>query len=93
VVRESDFCVEQGREFIARYAATPKAGKHFCGACGTPLFNLNPIDYPSLAMVYLGTAAKAGELPPKINVYCEDMLPWAGKVESIKCFDQAAVRN
>ena len=86
-------CVEQGQESIARYAATPKAAKHFCTVCGTPLFNTNPIDYPSLAMIYLGTASAASALAPRINVYSESMLPWAAKVESIKSFGQAAVRG
>ncbi|HEY5808859.1 MAG TPA: GFA family protein [Povalibacter sp.] len=93
VVRESEFRVEQGQEFLCRYAATSKAVKHFCVSCGTPLFNLNPIDYPSLAMVYLGTASKGADLSPKINVYCENMLPWAGKVESIKSFGKSVVRG
>jgi hypothetical protein len=93
VVREPDFRVEKGQEFIGRYAATPKATKHFCAACGTPLFNTNPVDYPTLVMVYLGTARATVELAPRINVYRESMLPWAGNVESIKSFSQAAVRG
>ena len=93
VVREADFRVEQGRESIARYAATPKAAKQFCVACGTPLFNTNPIDYPNLLMAYLGTLRTATELTPRINVFRESMLPWAGAVETIKSFSQAAVRG
>lgn len=93
VVREADFRLEQGQESIAHYAATPKAAKHFCVACGTPLFNTNPIDYPSLAMIYLGTASAPTELTPKVNLYCESMLPWTGKIEGIKSFSQAAVRG
>jgi hypothetical protein len=93
VVRELDFRVEQGQEFLASYAATPKAKKHFCRACGTPLFNTNPIDYPTLAMVYLGTVSTTVELTPRINVYRESMLPWVSTIESIKSFNQAAVRG
>jgi len=93
VVREADFHVEQGQESIARYAATQKAAKHFCVACGTPIFNTNPIEYPSLAMIYLGTASATAELTPKVNVYFESMLPWAGKVEGIKSFSRAVVRG
>ena len=93
VVREIDFRVDGGQESIARYAATPKAAKHFCVACGTPLFNTNPLDYPSLARIYLGTASTASALAPRINVYHESMLPWVGKVEGIKSFSQGAVRG
>ena len=93
VVREPDFRVELGKDSIAHYAATPKATKHFCIACGTPLFNTNPVDYPSLVMVYLGTATATAELTPKVNVYVEGMLPWVGGVEGIKSFSQAAVRG
>jgi hypothetical protein len=93
VVRETDFRLERGQQSVARYAATSKATKHFCLACGTPLFNTNPVDYPTLVMVYLGTASAAAELTPKVNVYLESMLPWAGKVESLKSFGQAAVRR
>lgn len=93
VVRELDFRVEHGQESIAHYAATSKATKHFCTACGTPLFNTNPVDYPSLVMVYLGTTSASAELTPKVNVYRESMLPWAGSVEGIKSFSQAAVRQ
>jgi hypothetical protein len=85
--------VELGQESIAHYAATPKATKHFCIGCGTPLFNTNSVDYPSLVMVYLGTASAAAELTPKINVYRENMLPWVDTVEGIKSFNQAAVRG
>jgi hypothetical protein len=93
VVGEPEFRVEEGQEFIARYAATPKATKHFCMACGTPLFNTNPVDYPTFAMVYLGTVSTTSELTPRINVYRESMLPWVGTIESIKSFSQAAVRG
>ena len=93
VVREPDFRVEQGQESIAHYGATSKATKHFCTACGTPLFNTNPVDYPSLVMVYLGTASATAELTPKVNVYRESMLSWVGSVEGIKSFSQAAVRG
>ena len=93
VVRAPDFRVERGQESVANYAATPKATKHFCIACGTPLFNTNPIDYPSLVMVYLGTAAATIELTPRVNVYRESMLPWVDRVDGIKSFSQAAVRG
>jgi hypothetical protein len=93
VVKEADLTFQQGETSLSRYSATETSTKHFCRECGTPIFNTNPIKYPSLRMIYLGTTSSAGDLVPKINVFCESKLPWVESIASFKSFSAAAVRG
>jgi hypothetical protein len=93
VVKEADLTLEQGESSLSRYDATETATRHFCRNCGTPMFNTNPGKYPSLKMVYLGTASSAAELVPRINVFCESKLPWVESIGSLKSFSAASVRG
>lgn len=92
VVREPELSL-RGRDSLASYTATDKSTKHFCKVCGTPIFNTNPVTYPSLVMLYLGTLASSASLTPKINVFCESKLPWVDGIASITGFPQAVVRG
>jgi hypothetical protein len=93
VVKEADLALKQGESSLSSYNVTETATKHFCRECGTPMFNSNPVKYPSLRMVYLGTASSVAELVPRINVFCESKLPWVESIGSLKSFAAAPVRG
>lgn len=92
VVRQLELSL-QGQESLVSYTATDKATRHFCKICGTPIFNTNPVSYPSLVMLYLGTVASSANLTPKLNVFCESKLPWVDGMASITGFPQAVSRK
>jgi len=91
VIRQPDLVIDE-KESLRNYQVTEKAEHHFCGMCGTPIFNINTL-YPNLAMLYLGTLQPSVDLAPRVNVWCESKLPWIDTIESIKSFPQAVVRG
>jgi len=89
----ADFKIEQGEQMLRGYAATDHAIKHFCATCGTPLYNINPVRYPGLAMIYFGTLEKHDQLSPGLNVYCSSKMNWVNALHSIRSFDEAPQRG
>ena len=81
-----------GTSNLAAHCVTPRATKHYCNRCGTPLFNLNS-KYAGACMLYLGSIERSEEYSPAINVYCESMLPWLEHVTSIEAFQAGAERD
>src|SRR5262245_60040258 len=53
VVKQADFVIGENAS-LRSYQVTQRAVHHFCGTCGTPMFNINSA-YPNLAMLYLGS--------------------------------------
>ena len=88
VVREPAFKLVQGDSQLLVHQATERSTKHFCGSCGTPLFNLNPTAYRGLMMLYLGTLADHLSLAPRVDIFCESKLSWVGKLSPV-AFEQA----
>ncbi len=93
VVVRSDAFVVSGKHSLAAYAASDRSTKHYCGACGTPIYNTNPSTYPGLSMLYLGTVAQAGELEPGINIFCDSKLQWVDGISVQKSFAQTPQRG
>jgi len=85
--------IVNGRDKLSEYQVTEGAVKHYCSACGTPVFNSNPIRYPGLAMVYLGTLAEPASLKPAVNIYSENKLPWIDSITDIRSFTGPFRRN
>ena len=79
--------ITQGTDKLSRFEIEEGA-KHFCSVCGTPIFNLNE-KYPGACMLYFGTLESARNIQPKVNIWCESLLPWVGSVTAIKSLDQA----
>lgn len=76
-----------GNDAVASYQVAPSTLKHYCMACGTPLFNENG-RYAGVCMLYLG-AINEGDIPaPSLNVYSESMLPWLGEISSIETLER-----
>ena len=81
-----------GEAYVAKYAVTERAKKHYCSRCGTPLFNLNS-KYPGACMLYLGAVDGAEQYAPSLNVYCESMLSWLDGVVSLEGFPAGPERR
>ncbi len=84
--------ITRGQEKLGSFAIRD-GRKHFCGTCGTPLFNVNNTRYPGLCMIYLGTLAQAREITPKINIWCESKLPWVDAVSAIPSREHGVERK
>jgi hypothetical protein len=87
----SSFEITKGREKISSFAVE-KGKKHFCSACGTPLFNLNE-KYPGACMIYFGTLTKPQEIIPKVNIWCESKLGWVDSLSSVPSVGQGIERK
>lgn len=85
------FEITDGKESLRTFG-TGNGSKHFCGECGTPIFNLNG-KYPGACMVYLGTLERCREILPKVNVWCESKLGWIESTMSLPSMAQGFVRK
>ncbi len=88
VVAEDDFRVVQGAEQLAAYQVTEISTKHFCAACGTPVYNTNG-RYPGLRIAYYGTLTDHAGLAPAVNIYCESKLAWVDGIKGLKSFERS----
>ena len=75
VVSAKRFVLAQGEDLLKSFSPKGEVARHFCGICGTPLFNTNP-KYPGLRMVYYGTIDFAEAPVPTTNIFCRSKLPW-----------------
>jgi hypothetical protein len=91
VLPHSALEVTIGKDLVNRYTAG-SAQKHFCGKCGTPLFNLNE-KYPGVCMIYAGTLDSSDRIAPKINVWCESKLAWLDTLSEITSMPQGIERK
>jgi hypothetical protein len=87
-VSSAELHFAKGREMLVTFPATPRVQKHWCGICGTPLFNTNTL-YPDKAMVYLGALQDHPAIPAKANIYCSSKLPWVDSVRDLKSYAEA----
>lgn len=86
VVALEGLTVYTGQEKVSRYQVTEGAVKHYCSACGTPLFNTNPVRYPGLAMLYLGVVRNHPGPAAPVNIYSEYKLPWVDAIAEARSF-------
>jgi hypothetical protein len=83
VIATDNLCITSGQEKLQKFAVSDHINKHFCGNCGTPVYNDNPVTYPGLSMLYLGTLKNTAALMPSINIFCESKLPWVDTLSLI----------
>ncbi|WP_038177889.1 GFA family protein [Vibrio rhizosphaerae] len=85
VVLENEFALTTGE--LSAFTLKENAVKHFCGHCGTAIYNKNP-RLPGLALVYL-YSLDSDHLPePQVNVFCESKLNWLDNLGEIPNFEQ-----
>jgi hypothetical protein len=94
VAKEDSLKVAHSDDHLATYVVTGTAIKHFCRSCGTPVFNTNQAKYPELAMLHLGAVVSApSDLIPRLNVFCDDRLPWTDNIALIRGVPQSSTRR
>jgi len=91
VIPRESFTLLAGEDSLVEYKISPKLKKHFCGTCGTPVFNQHRLA-PGKRIVHVGTLDDPTCVAPTLNLYCESMLPWVAKITSLKNFDQGFTR-
>lgn len=87
VIEEKNLKITAGENVLTTYHINENAKKHFCGTCGTPIFNLLN-KYPGRCMVQVGSFDQPSLVAPAVNVFCESMLPWVKGIADLKCFEQ-----
>ncbi len=83
--------ISAGHELISRYAITEGSTKHFCGCCGTPIYNEH-VKYPGLYMLQVGSLDEPAQITPAVNIFCESMLPWVKGISELASFEQLPPR-
>ena len=83
VALNKSFKITSGEDNLKTYEISDKAVKHFCGVCGTPIYNAHQ-DFPGFNMVFIGSVDEPCRLPPKTNFFCERMLPWINTISELE---------
>ena len=91
VIDRKSFTLLASEDSLVKYKISPKAKKHFCGICGTPIFNQHRLA-PGKLILHVGTLDEPARITPAVNLYCESMLPWLAEVTSLKNFEQGFTR-
>lgn len=86
-ILESSFSIVKGADSIQSYALGEKGEKHFCGVCGSPIFNKNR-KYPGFYMVHYGSMNIPNDVVPSVNVFFDDKLPGVCSIEQLNSFAQ-----
>lgn len=83
VALNKSFKIESGKEDIKTYAISDNAVKHFCGVCGTPIYNTHQ-GFPGFNMIFLGSLDEPCRFSPSTNFFCERMLPWVNAIAELE---------
>ena len=72
------------------FDVTENARKHFCGKCGTPIFNSNP-KYAGLNILHLGSLDMESlvDIKPDANIYAESKVSWLDSLSGLPTFEKA----
>ncbi|MEJ2137149.1 MAG: GFA family protein [Desulfofustis sp.] len=87
VAQKESFKIKSGAESIQTFAISDNAVKHFCGVCGTPIYNTHQ-GFPGFNMVFVGSLDEPCQLPPTTNFFCERMLPWVNTIAELENIDR-----
>jgi hypothetical protein len=87
VVKEKRLEITSGMASLATYQLNENLVKHFCGRCGSPIYNRNS-RYPGRCMVALGSLDNPTVVTPSVNVHCENRLAWVILDDKLQNFEQ-----
>ena len=87
-VLKADFKLITGE--LSFFDVTENARKHFCGKCGTPIFNSNP-KYAGLNILHLGSLDSLDSLKPEVNIYDESKVGWLDSLPDLLTFEKSMV--
>jgi hypothetical protein len=90
-VRDGTFRLLRGTPRIYR-KTTAESGTHrlhgFCPDCGSPVY-VRGIDDPPRYSLRVGTIRQRTQLPPKRQIWCRSVLPWATNIGNLPGSDMA----
>lgn len=84
-VTDARFELVAGREHLVTYAVSENVTRHFCGLCGTPIYNRST-RYPGLTIVVLGALDNPAAFRPAVNIFCDSRLPWVNLPDGTEDF-------
>jgi hypothetical protein len=88
VIKESGYKLISGQDNVANYKRSQNATKSFCQLCGTPIYNSNHTQYPSLKILYLGTLENADQINIDANIFCDTRLDCVKGINKIPSFKE-----
>jgi hypothetical protein len=91
VVAEQHLEITAGQDQLRSYAISEGSTKHFCGSCGSPIYNAH-VKYPGHYMLQVGTLDDPAGVTPAVNIFCESMLPWLKGIAGLTGFAQLPPR-
>jgi len=75
IVAADDFVVVAGREALKAYESSPRKHRHFCGACGSPIYSQGEAT-KSIVSVRAGTVDGDPGVRPSVHAYVASKAPW-----------------
>jgi hypothetical protein len=63
--------------------------RHFCSACGSPLFSLSPA-MPELVFIKAGSLDDSSWVEPGIEVWTSSAQPWSPRLEGVAQMERGA---
>lgn len=85
-VLEAEFELITGK--LSFFDVSENARKHFCGKCGTPIYNSNP-KYAGLNILHIGSLDCLDDLKPDVNIYDESKVSWLDSISDLPTFEKA----
>ena len=68
IVDTDRFRITAGKESLKAFESSPKKFRHFCSACGSPIYN-QPASKPDLLGVYVGTLDDPSTFKPQVVMF------------------------
>jgi len=84
-VVDDEFEVLSGE--LKSHQVSENAKKHFCSACGTPIYN-SSLKYAGLTILHLGSLDTKLKNQPQANIYCESRLDWLDAMPEMASLDR-----
>lgn len=74
-IAESAFELLSGQADIRSHESSPGVHRHFCGACGSPLFSRRDF-MPGMLRLRVGTLDTPLQIDPTMHIFTASKAPW-----------------
>lgn len=75
LVQSADFVVVAGRELLSAYESSPNKHRHFCSACGSPIYSQAEAT-KQMVSVRCGTLDTELTMRPSVHTYAAEKAEW-----------------
>lgn len=75
LVRAEDFVLVSGEELLSAFESSPRKFRHFCSACGSPIFSRAEATQ-HVVSVRSGTLDADPTVRPALHAYVASKAPW-----------------